>query len=54
MNKAKAPVVEVKEEVEDFDDHLSADLTFDNFVVGNCNRIAQNAKTCCRIKAWYI
>ena len=50
MNKAKAPVVEVKEEVEDFDDHLSADLTFDNFVVGNCNRIAQNAALAVALK----
>ena len=40
MNKAKAPVVEVKEEIDDFDYHLSAELTFDSFVVGNCNRIA--------------
>ena len=50
MNKAKAPVVEVKEEIDDFDDHLSAELTFDNFVVGNCNRIAQNAALAVALK----
>ncbi len=33
-----------------FDDHLNPDLTFDNFVIGNSNRIAQNASLAVAMK----
>ncbi|MBM6966801.1 chromosomal replication initiator protein DnaA [Massilimicrobiota timonensis] len=33
-----------------FDDHLNSDLTFDNFVIGNSNRIAQNASLAVAMK----
>lgn len=34
----------------DFDDNLNSDLTFDSFVVGNSNRIAQNASLAVAMK----
>lgn len=33
-----------------FDNHLNPDLTFDNFVIGNSNRIAQNASLAVAMK----
>jgi chromosomal replication initiator protein DnaA len=33
----------IKDDLLDFDDNLNAELTFDNFVIGNSNRIAQSA-----------
>lgn len=39
-----------KEQLMDFDDNLNPDLTFDNFVIGNSNRIAQNASLAVAMK----
>lgn len=39
-----------KEHLLQFEDHLNPDLTFDNFVIGNSNRIAQNASLAVAMK----
>lgn len=39
-----------EEEKPSLDDHLNPDFTFDNFVVGNSNRIAQNASLAVAMK----
>jgi len=39
-----------KNDILQFEDNLNKDLTFDNFVVGNSNRIAQNASLAVAIK----
>ncbi|MCD7948736.1 MAG: chromosomal replication initiator protein DnaA [Erysipelotrichaceae bacterium] len=39
-----------KDQLLNFDDNLNADLTFENFVVGNSNRIAQNASLAVAMK----
>lgn len=39
-----------EEEIPEFSDNLNPDFTFDNFVVGNSNRIAQNASLAVAMK----
>lgn len=39
-----------KEQLLNFEDNLNSDLTFENFVVGNSNRIAQNASLAVAMK----
>lgn len=42
--------VQLKDDLLTFDDNLNHDLTFENFVVGNSNRIAQNASLAVAMK----
>lgn len=42
--------VQQKDDLLTFDDNLNLDLTFENFVVGNSNRIAQNASLAVAMK----
>lgn len=42
--------IEQKEELMKFEDNLNKELTFENFVVGNSNRIAQNASLAVAMK----
>lgn len=42
--------IQQKSELLDFEDNLNPDLTFENFVVGNSNRIAQNASLAVAMK----
>lgn len=42
--------IEHKDQLMDFKDNLNKELTFDNFVVGNSNRIAQNASLAVAMK----
>lgn len=42
--------IQQKNDLLDFDDNLNDDLTFENFVVGNSNRIAQNASLAVAMK----
>lgn len=43
-------VIQEQNELMNFQDHLNSELTFENFVVGNSNRIAQNASLAVAMK----